>query len=139
MRGARVDILGKSATTKDVGKGRINTVPILIMCGCKNAKERWEVIVRKAGLVAMFQWPKECMEFDDKICEKVEKMGFGKKDYYTRVRPVLTNSRVLLRADTKKKEGGTFKGLAYWRVPPRNKECWKRIISLVEPEWKIAK
>jgi hypothetical protein len=139
MKGARIDILGKSTITKEIGKGRIHTVPILITCGCKNAKERLEVIVRRAGLVATFQWPKECMEFVDKIREKVETMGFGKKEYYTRIRPVSTDGRILLRVDTKRKEGGTFKGLAYWRAPPRNKEYWKRIVSLVEPEWMIAK
>ncbi len=44
-----------------------------------------------------------------------------------------------MRVDTKRKEGGPFKGLAYSRVPPRVKEYWKRIISLGEPEWMIAK
>jgi hypothetical protein len=58
---------------------------------------------------------------------------------YITVRPVTSDGRVLLRVDTKRKEGGTFKGLAYWRAPPRNKEYWKRITSLVEPEWMIAK
>jgi hypothetical protein len=139
MTGARVDILGKSTVAKEVEKGRIHTVPILITCGCKNVKERLEVIVRKAGLVATFQWPKECLEFVDKIRDKVETMGFGKKEHYIRVRPVTSDGRVLLRVDTKRKEGGTFKGLAYWRAPPRNKEYWKRITSLVEPEWMIAK
>jgi hypothetical protein len=51
----------------------------------------------------------------------------------------LIDGRVLLRADTKRKGRGTFKGLAYWRVPPRNKEYWKRLVGLVEPEWMIAK
>jgi hypothetical protein len=51
----------------------------------------------------------------------------------------LTNGRVLLRVDTKRKEWGTFKGLAYWRAPPRDKEYCERIISLAEPEWMIAK
>jgi hypothetical protein len=139
VKGARIDVLGKSTIMKESGKGRIHTVPILITCGCKNAKERLEVIVKKAGLVASMQWPKECMEFVDKIREKVETMGFDKKEYYTRIRPVLTDGRVLLRVDTKRKEGGTFKGLAYWRAPPRDKEYWKRIISLVEPERMIAK
>jgi hypothetical protein len=139
MKGARIDILGKSTITKESGKGRIHTVPILITCGCKNAKERLEVIVRKAGLVASFQWPKECMEFVDRIREKVETMGFGRKEYYARVRPVVKDGRVLLRADTKRKEGGIFKGLAYWRAPPINKEYWTRITGLVEPEWLIAK
>jgi hypothetical protein len=139
MKGARIDILGKSTSTKETGKDRIHTVPILITCGCKNAKGRLERIVRKAGLVASFQWPKECMEFVDKIREKVEIMGYGKKEYYTRIRPVLIEGRVRLRVDTKGKEGGKFAGLAYWRVPPMDKEYWKRVTSMVEPEWMIAK
>jgi hypothetical protein len=87
MKGARIDILGKSTSMKERGKGKIHTVPVLITCGCKNAKGRLEVIVKRAGLVASFQWPKECMEFVDKIREKVETMGFGKKEFYTRIRP----------------------------------------------------
>ncbi len=75
----------------------------------------------------------------DQIREKVETMGFGKTEYYTRVRPVLVKGKVLLRADTKRKEGEKFEGLAYWRAPPRGKECWKRIIGMMEPEWMIAK
>jgi hypothetical protein len=66
-------------------------------------------------------------------------MGFGKKDYYERIRPALIDGRVLLRVDTKKKVGGKFEGLAYWRVPPKDKEHWKRIISMMEPEWRITK
>jgi hypothetical protein len=46
---------------------------------------------------------------------------------------------VLLRVDTKRKVGGKFEGVAYWRAPPRDKECWKRIIGMMEPEWLIAK
>ncbi len=93
--------------------------------------------MRKAGLVASFQWPKECMEFVDKVREKVETMGFGKEEFYTRIRPAVAHGRVLLRVDTKRKEGGKVKGLAYWRAPPKDKEQWKRIIGLVEPEWMI--
>jgi hypothetical protein len=139
MKGARVDILGKSTSMKEVGKDRIFTVPILITCECKNVKGRLERIIRKAGLVASFQWPQECMEFVEKIREKVETMGFGKKEFYTRIRPTLRDGRVLLRVDTKRKEGGKFEGLAYWRAPPMDKEYWKRIISLMEPEWMIVK
>jgi hypothetical protein len=138
MKGARIDILGKSTYTKEVGKGKIHTVPVLITCGCKSAKESLEAIVRKAGLVASFQWPKECMEFVDKVREKVETMGFGKEEFYTRVRPTVAQGRVLLRVDTKRKGGGKFKGLAYWRAPPMDKECWKRIIGMMEPEWMIG-
>ncbi len=102
-------------------------------------KESLEVIIRKAGRVATFQWPKECMEFVDKVREKVEIMGFGKKEYYTRIRPVRIDGRVLLKVDTKRKEGGRFKGLAYWRAPLSDKEYWKRIISMKEPDQMIAK
>jgi hypothetical protein len=95
--------------------------------------------VRKAGLTSAFQWPKECMEFVDKIREKVETMGFGKKEFYTRVRPARVDGRVFLRVETKKKEGGKFEGLAYWRAPPLDKVHWKRISKIVDPEWMIAK
>jgi hypothetical protein len=137
MRVARVEILGKCTSPKETAKGMINTVPVLITCGCRNMKDRLEVLVRKAGMNTSFQWPKECMEFVDKVREKVETMGFGKEEFYTRVRPAVAHERVLLRVDTKKKEGGKFKGLAYWRAPPKDKEHWKRIIGMVEPEWMI--
>jgi hypothetical protein len=139
LKGARIDILGKSTVMKEVGKRKIHTVPVLVTCGCKHAKGRMESIVRKAGLVTSFQWPKACMEFVGKVREKVETMGYSEKEFYTRIRPVLTHGRVLLRVDTKRKEGGKFKGLAYWRAPPKDKDCWKRIIGMMEPEWLISK
>ncbi len=55
MRGATVEVLGKSTTEKRIGEEKIHTVPILISCGCKNVKGRLERIVRNAGLVASFQ------------------------------------------------------------------------------------
>jgi hypothetical protein len=139
LRGARVEILGKCISSKETGKGRIYTVQVLITCGCRNMKDRLEALVRKVGLSTSFQWPKECMEFVDKIREKVDVMGYSRKDHYTKVRPVLIEGRVFLRADTKKKEGGKFEELAYWRVPPTDKEYWKRTIKLSEPEWMVGK
>jgi hypothetical protein len=139
MKGVRIDILGKSTSMKETGKGRVHTAPVLITCGCRNVKERLEVIVKKAGLVVSFQWPKECMEFVDKIREKIEIMGFGKMEHYTRMRPVLVDGQVFLKADTRRKDGGKFEGLAYWRVPLRDKEHWKRISRILEPEWRVDK
>ncbi len=81
-------------------------MPVLITCGCRNMKERTEGIVRKAGLVASCQWLKKCIYFVNKIWEKVETMGFNKKEYYTRVRPALIVGWVFLRAEIKKKDGG---------------------------------
>jgi hypothetical protein len=86
-KSVRIDILGNSTSTKEVGTGMIHTVLVLISCGCKNVKERLEGIARRAGLVASFQWSKECIEFVDKMREKMELMGFGKSEYYTRIRP----------------------------------------------------
>jgi hypothetical protein len=63
---------------KEVEKGQIHTGPVLITCWCRNVKERLEVIVRKAGFVASFQWPKECMEFVDKIVRRGDN-GLWKK------------------------------------------------------------
>jgi hypothetical protein len=134
-----VEVLGKSTTVKRIGEGKIHTVPILISCGCRNVKGRLERIVRNAGLVASFQWPKESMEFVEKIREKVEEMGFGRKEYYTRIRPVTKEGRVLLRADTRRKEGGKFEGVAYWRAPPLDKEYWSKLNGMLEPERKIWK
>jgi hypothetical protein len=136
MKGVRISILGKCTSMKDTEKGRIHTVLILIPCGCRNVKERLEAIVKKAGLAASLQWPKECIEFVDRIHEKVETMGFGKKEYYTRVRPARIDGRVFLRVETKKK-GGKFKRLGYWRVPPLDKAHWKRITNTEELEWRI--
>jgi hypothetical protein len=139
MKGTRVGILGKETTIKETGKGMIHTVPVLITCGCRNVKERLEVLMRKAGVNVSFQWPKESMDFVDKIREEVNKMGYDRKEYFTRVRPVMVEGRVFLRAEVKKKDGGRFESLAYWRAPPRDKEYWKRISKLAEPEWRIVK
>jgi hypothetical protein len=98
-----------------------------------------EVLIRKSGMRVSFQWPKECLDFVDKIREEAYKMGYDRKEYYTRVRPARVEGRVLIRAEIKKKNGGRFEGLAYWRAPPRDKEYWKRISKIVEPEWRIDK
>jgi hypothetical protein len=55
--------MGKGTSIKETEEGRIHTVPVcvpvLITFVCRNMKERMEGIVRKAGLVASFQWPKD--------------------------------------------------------------------------------
>jgi hypothetical protein len=139
MKGTRVGILGKGTTMKETAKGMIHTVPVLITCGCRNVKDRMEVLMRKAGIGVTFQWPKECMDFVDKIREEVDNMGYDRKEYYTRVRPSMVDGRVFLRADVKKKDGGRFEWLANWRAPPKDKEYWKRISKILEPEWRTVK
>ncbi len=54
-------------------------------------------------------------------------------------RPELVLGRVFLRAEIKKKDVGKIEGLAYWRAPLRDKEHWKRISNIAEPEWRVVK
>ncbi len=49
MKGVRIDILGKSTSTKKVEKGIIHTMPVLITCGCRNVKERLGLLRRFNG------------------------------------------------------------------------------------------
>ncbi len=142
IKGTRVDILGRGTSVKETEKGNGERKHTYSACTdhmwmySKSVKERMEVLMRKSGTIVSFQWPKECLDFVDKIRTEVHKMGYDRKDYYTRVRPAKIDGQVLLRAETKKKEGGKFEGLAYWRAPPDDKEYWKRISKIIEPECK---
>ena len=35
----------------------------------------------------------------------------------------------------KKKEGGKFEKVAYWRIPPIDKEKWRHRKKVMKPEW----
>jgi hypothetical protein len=61
------------------------------------------------------------MDLVKQVREKVETMGFNRKDYYTRDRLLLVEGRVFLKAEIKKKDGRRFEGLVYWRAPPRTR------------------
>jgi hypothetical protein len=132
-------MLGKATSTKETEKGIVHTVPVLLTCGCRSMKDHLEGTVRKAGFVASFQWPREGMNFVKQKREKVETTQSDRMVYYTRIRPYVIEGRVYPKPDIRKKDGGRFEGLAYWRVPSRNKDYWKHIGSLMEPEWQIVK
>ncbi len=51
--------------------------------------ERLEFIMRKAGIIVSFQWPKESMGFVKGIRDKVEGMGFEGRTHFTQIRPSL--------------------------------------------------
>jgi hypothetical protein len=55
MKGTSVSILGKGTSLKEIGKGMIHTVPVLLVWKCRDAKERLEAIVRRAGVFVSFQ------------------------------------------------------------------------------------
>jgi hypothetical protein len=122
---------------KEEEKGMIHTVPVLLKCRCRSEKERLENMVRKAGTNVSFKWPKESLDFVKGLREKVEEMGYDSKTYFTRIRPTLLKGSAYLRADVRKKEGGSFVTLGYWRTPPKDKAIWRRISKIMEPEWLV--
>ncbi len=63
MKGTRVSILGNGTSIKEMKKGKIHTVPVLLVCICRSTKESLEDILRKAGFFLSFQWPKEMLGF----------------------------------------------------------------------------
>ena len=132
MRGTKVSVLGNSTSVKEVEKGKIHTVPILLACWCKNAKERLEDIVKRAGIFVSVQWPKESLNFVKELREKVEQMGYERKTYFARIRPTVVEGTVYIRVDVKRKEGGNFERLAYWSIPTRDKRS-------MEPKWMAGK
>jgi signal transduction histidine kinase len=137
MKGTRVSILGKGTGIKIIEKGEIHTVPVLLRCNCRHAKEQLERIVRKAGIFVSFQWPKECMDFVRGLREKVEEMGYGLKTNFVRIRPVVVEGTVYFRADVKDKARGNFEKVAYWRTPPVEKEKWELFPRIWDPEWTL--
>ncbi len=49
--------------------------------------------------------------------------------------PILVEGTVFIRADVKRKEGGSFERLAYWNIPPRDKVNWWRYNKSMELKW----
>ena len=137
MRGTSVSVLGSGTCIKEVEKGMIHTVPVLLTCRCRSVKERLENIVRKTGILVSFQWPKESLDFVKGLREKVEDMGYASKMYFARIRPAMVEGTIYIRAEVRKKEGGRFEKLGYWSTPPMDKAVWRR--NNMEPEWVVGK
>jgi hypothetical protein len=53
-------------------------VPVLLVCRWRSEKEKLGCIVREAGIIASFQWPKESLEFVKTVRKKVELTGYEK-------------------------------------------------------------
>ena len=139
LKGTRVYALGKCTEQKQAEKGKIHTVPILLVCQCRSEKVSLEEVLRKAGVHVAFQWPKESMEFVNGVREKVEKMGYDRWKYYTRVRPTVSDGRVRIKVECRRKEGGKFEPLARWRLPPLERNMWECIEGIMEPERMVGK
>ena len=137
MKRLRVFILGKGTTGRKEGEEWIHTVPILICCRGLGDKERLEGILRKAGIRVSFQWPKEAMEYVKGVRERVQEMGFSERTHFVRVRPVVRQGLLVIRADVKRKEGGQFKTVAYWRCPPLTRDLWDLSHDILKPDWVV--
>ena len=109
MRRSRVYILGKATKEKEYDGRKIFTVPILISCPCLGDKVRMERILRNAGMRASFHWPAVMLEYVRGIRERVDGMGHGGQEEYVRVRAVKEEGGIFIRAEARKKVGGSFK------------------------------
>ncbi len=134
FKGTKVYILGKITSQKQTQTGEIYTVPVLLACQCRSKKERLEEILRRARLHIAFQWPKESLEFVNGVREEVEKTGYERKAYFTRLRPTSVDGRVMIRADCRSKEGGKFEQVACWRLPPLDRTKWECLNGIMKPE-----
>jgi hypothetical protein len=54
----------------------IQTAAVLLGFHCRREKERLEEIVRKARIIASFQWPEESLEFEKAVRVKVERLRY---------------------------------------------------------------
>ncbi len=69
-------------------------MPVLLARQCRSERGRSEEMLRRAGLHVSFQWPKESMEFVRGVREKVERMGYKRNTFYSRVRLIVVEGRV---------------------------------------------
>jgi hypothetical protein len=126
LRRSRVYILGKGTEEKELGKEKICTAPLLVKCGSQVERERLEGMLRRVGVRAAFHWPREMLEFVDKVRGWVEGMGYRKEEYFIKVRPYKVEGVLQLRAEVKRKDGKGegFKRVGSWSCPPLAKNLW---------------
>jgi hypothetical protein len=135
MKKTKVYILGKGTKSTEREGGRIFTVPVLLCCCGKEERHRLEEIIRKAGMSVSFQWPKEMLEFVKGVRHEVERMGYRSERHFVRVRPVRKAEEIVVKVDVRKKEGGQFKAIGYWKVPPVKQDMWVFIRNIFKPSW----
>ena len=132
LKRTRIVVLSQR-TQRGQSRGRTNfTIPILFECHDRQDIQELDRILRRAGYVPSFHWPKETLEFIGKIRDKVRKME-NCKDSYTTIRPVVRGGRILLRADTKPMAGGRFVLQGIWACPPLNRKLWDEVEGLYTP------
>jgi hypothetical protein len=123
---SRVYILGKGTEEKELGKEKICKAPLLVKCVSQVERERLEGILRSVGVRSIFRWPREMLEFVDKVRSWVEGMGYRKDEYFIKVRPYKVEGVPQLRAEVKRKDGkgDGFRRAGRWSCPPLDRNLW---------------
>ena len=126
----RLVVLGKE-TRQVMYKGEwIHTVPVLLECRNEGDKMELEDILRNCQWFNTYHWPVECMPFVKEVRDEVRRMGFEEETHYVRIRPEMRDGMLQVRGDVKEKgEGGRFKAVAIWDVPPMDKSMWGRDVA----------
>jgi hypothetical protein len=121
MRRTRVSVLGKETVAGTIRGKTVFTVPVLLEC--RNEEDKWELsaILREAEYFGTFHWPMEMMDFVKGVRESVRRMGHNEDRQYIRIRPEDRDGRLQLRADVKDKNGGRYRVVATWGIPPLDK------------------
>jgi hypothetical protein len=137
LKRSRIYVLGKGTEGKVVEGERIYTAPVLLVCSSRAEKERIEGMLRKVEVRMSFQWPREMLEYVDGVRERMERMGYGKEEYYVKVRPHVGEGDLQLRAEVKRKtgSGNSFRLVAFWYCPPLVRELWGVAADILSPSW----
>ncbi len=101
---------------------------------CRSAMERLEFIMRKAGIIVSFQWPKESMGFVKGIRDKVEGMGFERRTHLTRIRPSLIAGMCSSGLMWRRQKEKTLWLLLTGGFRPK----WENISNIMETEWETG-
>ena len=136
IRRTRIVILGKGSSRWERDGEAEFSVPTLFQCRDRRDTEELEQLLRRAGYFPGFHWPKEIMEFVNKVREEVGKQGFDNRDFHFRVRPEVREGVMMVKAEVKPKEGmGRFSLRGLWSCPPLDRFLWDDVQDMFKPKW----
>ena len=129
IRRTKIIILGKETVRRELVDGDslrwIFTVPILLEFRSENDKLELEDMLRAGGWYSVFHWPAECLEFVREVRAETSRMGYSDQAHYIKVRPEEKEGKLMIKVDVKPKiEGGRFKTVAFWGIPPADRGMW---------------
>ena len=137
IKKAEVHVLARRTTKRKArATGEdIWTAPVVMTMPVKN--ERWEMedILRKNKIYPTFHWPKDFLDPLKKMKEELKKKVDEDKNYI-RIRPVFSDGKWKIRADSKPKEGNDkFTHAASWEMPPADEATRNKVKNWHKPSW----